>query len=269
MRLVLHFHSYFFGFMLLCGLLMVPAGASARPGTHSATLPFIETSAISVEETTKTCSIAGAIANTFGRLFPEYALHEQTSADTLTFVSNSSPAQSVELRVTADSSANAWAILEDRNQRSHASISISLRLLQRLQNHSELAFILAHEMSHVLARHKAVPLGFLVLSRKQEEHIAAVHRDWEMFADRQAALLIHNAGYRAEDAALLLRRMEPFEKRAKLPSHPSIEQRISAMRSFFDAARPAPRQTASLYSNTICANCSITDTRQTTGEATQ
>jgi hypothetical protein len=275
--LALKFRQY--GYLLLCGLLMTSTLAYARPGSISSQTallhgefpyPASENSIFEqAEDYPQTCSVTTEIKNTFLRLYPNYNLSAETTTNVLKFTSFSATAQSIDLRVSSENETNAWAVIDDLNQKPRASITVSTRLLNQLRNRSELAFVIAHEMSHVLARHKPMPMGFLVLSKKQEERIAAVHRNWEMFADRQASLLLHSAGYNVRQASSLLRRIEHFEKKSAKPNHPSIQQRITALDSFYKSAMQFPKQTASLSSSLVCTNCKLSDNPRATGAEKQ
>lgn len=119
-------------------------------------------------------------------------------------------------------------------------IVLSKGLMRRLQNEGELAFVIAHELSHQI-------LGHSISEHMEPED----SQEFELEADRHAVAMIAVAGYdprvcvgallhSADSGAL-------WESRPKNPDHPALQERIQAVRALVLASRWNPPGTIDRY----------------------
>lgn len=111
-------------------------------------------------------------------------------------------------------------------------IAISKGLIKRLQVEGELAFIVAHELSHQILGHRT------------NQANSSSRKDWELRADSQALGLIALAGYdpriaeraliRASDSRLL------WEQIPEGNEYPSLEERLNSIRSLIADSHWSP-----------------------------
>lgn len=139
--------------------------------------------------------------------------------------------------VAGDSESNAWAIPE-------GTIVIALPLLARFQNEAELAFVLAHEIAHIVARHSVLGRRYEALTSSFVDRMR-LSRVLEQDADREAVSLMALAGYDPSEAARSLTIVveaspgsEGVQVRA-WNSHDELPERLAALRSAI-AAIPSP-----------------------------
>jgi len=129
-------------------------------------------------------------------------------------------------------------------------------LLDEIGNDDELAYILAHETSHVVARHsvdllkKNIGLNILMIlakagapdARTVGRANAAVDllmlsysREDELMADRLAVRFMRRAGFRPEAAISFLQKLKEIKQREPIRpmsglTHPYINERIKAVK---------------------------------------
>ncbi|MBN8548304.1 MAG: M48 family metallopeptidase [Deltaproteobacteria bacterium] len=117
---------------------------------------------------------------------------------------------------------------------------ISRGLVLRLSNEGELAFVVAHEMSHQILGHAISP-----------EQSAEERQELELEADRHAVAMIAVAGYdpRVSVGALLhsAQSGELWEKEPRSPDHPALQERIQAVRAIVLASKWHPPGTIDRY----------------------
>ncbi len=120
------------------------------------------------------------------------------------------------------------------------------------EDRSQLAFVLAHEMAHILQGHVMERMAcntlFHMASRARVVHTVSgglenlgveflskvYSRDQELSADRSARDLLQSAGFAPSSAIALLSRLEALEQKRLLGScfstHPKCSERISQLR---------------------------------------
>lgn len=143
----------------------------------------------------------------------------------------------VEILITSSELPNAFALPSDEEAlNSSAQIILSLGLVRLLSDRNELAFVLAHEMSHIMKDHFPILPPF-VLTEAQLEHIQNVHRSWEFEADRAASTLLAQHGMNVDAPVRVLERLTQAEAKVShvdtseaKESHPSAGERIAALR---------------------------------------
>ncbi len=115
-------------------------------------------------------------------------------------------------------------------------IVISAGLIANLRNEAELAFIIAHELSHEILRHTETdafvdPSG---ATSKERQEI-------EMEADKQAVMLLMRANYDPHAAlACLHHTYSAFPDLQYSASHPELETRIEALSGLILKSRWTP-----------------------------
>ena len=119
-------------------------------------------------------------------------------------------------------------------------VVLSRGLMRRLRNEGELAFVLAHELSHQILGHSLSP-----------DLSSDDRRELELEADRHAVAMIAVAGYdprvcvgallhSADSSAL-------WEERPRNPDHPALQERIQAVRTLVLESRWNPPGTIDRY----------------------
>jgi Zn-dependent protease with chaperone function len=96
-------------------------------------------------------------------------------------------------------------------------------------NDGELAFVLAHELAHLMSDHKARLATFY--AKRDSANLAdpsSLHHELEMDADRQGLQWAMKAGYAAKDAATALERAYKGAEQA-FATHPAVAARTSAL----------------------------------------
>jgi predicted Zn-dependent protease len=190
------------------------------------------------------------IYNIFEKLYPQFQSESQTQVhmcrkeqtfndDSLIIISSNNTLikpsrgydqERIQVFIIEKSTPNAYALPSpDR-------IFISRSLLELIENESELAFVIAHEMAHIKYHHFSPHLP-IILNEAQLARIALIHQSWEYEADNEALRLIQGAGFAPESSVSLLKRLSEYEntyshKKAERPfhNHPTIEQRVSAVK---------------------------------------
>ena len=115
-------------------------------------------------------------------------------------------------------------------------VVVSSSLLDLLESKSEYAFILAHELAHVL-------LGHSHQDDRVEEPLDALRRHikQEFEADMLAFKLLSNTDFEPQAALNVLSRLGKFRHEEGLPTlsalYPSIQARISAIEAYFAERR--------------------------------
>lgn len=129
-------------------------------------------------------------------------------------------------------------------------------LLEEVSNDNELAYILAHEISHIVARHSVdllkKNLGFNILMTLAKAGAAdsetlrrtsvaldllmlSYSREDELMADRLAVRFMQKAGFSPEGAISFLEKFKEIKRKAPIRplygrTHPYINERIRAVR---------------------------------------
>lgn len=115
-------------------------------------------------------------------------------------------------------------------------ILLSRGMIKRCKTESELAFIIAHEISHQYLGHT------LILHESLDsKDINSYSKDQELAADKLAIALVATAGYNPNTALLAIVNAyynNPYIHNSY--SHPDMEERISAIRSAIDSAKWLP-----------------------------
>lgn len=114
-------------------------------------------------------------------------------------------------------------------------ITVTTGMLNLVKNDSEFAFLLAHELGHVVLFH-----------HKQEKSLALMGTstnptllEHEMQADQFALSLLHDSGYDPASGALLLTRLSEFGKEkgvAMSEIYPGLLDRVAAVQSLSSEA---------------------------------
>lgn len=119
-------------------------------------------------------------------------------------------------------------------------VVLSRGLMRRLKNEGELAFVMAHELSHQILEHRITP------DLSSEDY-----RTFELEADRHAVAMIAAAGYdpRVCVGALLHSAGSGalWEAQPKDLDHPALDERIQATRELVLKSRWAPPGTIDRY----------------------
>jgi predicted Zn-dependent protease len=122
-------------------------------------------------------------------------------------------------------------------------VFVTRRLAEMCEDSAETAFLLAHEMAHVVSRHFVentvldTLLGALKTGRLVAELVGKGYsREQELEADRKALELVREAGFAEDGARRILRKLhglspEPPELLQYLSTHPRFEERLEALRS--------------------------------------
>jgi predicted Zn-dependent protease len=120
-------------------------------------------------------------------------------------------------------------------------IFVTRRLAEMCEDPSESAFLVAHEMAHVISRHfvenkvMETLLGAVRAGQLLAELIGKGYsREQELEADRKAVELVREAGFDEQGARRILRKLhgispEPSELAQYLSTHPRFEERIEAL----------------------------------------
>jgi len=141
----------------------------------------------------------------------------------------------VEIHLLENKSVNAFALSTGSADNRTAQIIITTGLLKQITTPSEMAFVLAHEMGHILSRHIS-PTGYTGLfTQSQLSHIAEVHRGWEFEADIFAIERIKHAGFSSGAAHNLLNRLSSSAPASTVPDylqrHPSSQLRVLTLQA--------------------------------------
>ena len=193
--------------------------------------------------------IEPTLAKLFTQLFPEFEYVSPVSACELwssglgelflpktvllRFRSVDEHIPAIELVISDSPNANAIALPAETESNQPAQIILSRALLDYLSDRAELAFVLAHEMSHIRQDHFPLFPPFL-LTASQLKRINDIHKSWELEADREALSLLEARRMNLEAPVRVLRRLEAAEAkesagRSVVESHPQMSERIAAI----------------------------------------
>lgn len=192
-----------------------------------------------------------AIAEVLARLYPQHLLHSESvqceysakppesilgaeSGSRAAFLIDASTdawARVIKVEIVDQRLPNAVAIEPDPELSTPPIIRISTALLERLPDEAALAFILAHEMSHLRSGKIPAQLDGILLSPRQIARIAETHQRWEEEADAEATRVIFAAGYANASGSDVLSQLRGFDVAAGalFRSHPKIDLRIEAL----------------------------------------
>lgn len=137
----------------------------------------------------------------FTNLFPTYTFQKFENNE----IRFESIYQNVSIKLSELSSQNAYVHFEDQN---FATIVIDQELAKNFRNRDELAFVIAHEMAHVLNRDYPLPdLRKYTFSERQMKRIEEAREASEIRADLFAKNLLRQRSYNLEKALALLSRI--------------------------------------------------------------
>lgn len=162
-----------------------------------------------------------SLPQVFTKLYPEYTLN---SYETDKWIFKSVDCKLKLKIIDAKSLRNSYAYLSKNRVR---NILVTRELLNELENIEELAFLLAHEMSHLDFEHYALPnFSAYVFSEEQKKKISEHLQNLELQADNMARYVVKKSGFDLEKSLSLL------EKKFKnelgfFEQHPQPEFRIS------------------------------------------
>lgn len=184
------------------------------------------------------CSWSGPVAGVLRSLYPSYQLveiaEEPQSAGSLVelrFESYSSELPPLRISLSDHSFPNAYAVPGLPDTGAPDGVVLTRGLLEQLRSRSELAFVLAHEISHVMHGHFPGALPAALMTPAQRSHIAAVHKEWEYSADADALERLRQSGFDPNGALAVLARLSRFEEEDEPAArrHPELDQRLSAL----------------------------------------
>ncbi len=169
-------------------------------------------------------------------LFPNSKLEvkQKQNAAAYLLVNDVLAGSPIQLELLDDSKPNAFAIPSYRSQSGTPRIILTSGLNSLLINKSELAFVIAHEISHLREDHFSPDLPAITLTSSQLRKIVQVHQSWEMSADRSAVEMLHRRGLDARAGLHLLGRLHEFESESEHTlgrNHPSISERLDRLNS--------------------------------------
>lgn len=139
---------------------------------------------------------------------------------------------SVEIMIDEEARPQAFARPAEKPTLS-GRIVLSTGLLAMLENESELAFVVAHELAHLEHDHFSPQLPVAMLTSRQLAQIALTHQRWELQADADAVALLRTAGFDPKAAVSLLGRLEQAEANSSqsfVRHHPAMHERIAKLR---------------------------------------
>ena len=169
------------------------------------------------------------VANLLSKLYPEICeLSESAKSVSISFADTNCQNKhlSIEVEIQDKLEPNAFALAVDEKS---GKVIITKGLLSMLKTESELAFVLAHEITHIKLDHFPAILPDTFLSKKQIAHITHIHQSWEYLADKVATEKLYTAGLDPTSALHLLGKLEQFETAAPhylAENHPPMEKRL-------------------------------------------
>ncbi len=237
----------------ICLLFIIPTPTLAVPDNHVSSQSIFNEHESDFSYSRTLPSFENAIEEVFSKLYPQYDIEQRErsmcsieSGEVISFVMRSASSANsfqykkprVEISIVSDLYPNAFTL--KRNNDTQVKIVLTVGLLQLVNNESELAFVLAHEMAHVRLEHFSPHVPFLILNSEQLSHIAFIHQSWEFEADREAVEVLNTAGFSAKKAVDLLERLASFDESFHshsadatpfLRHHPAIHERVLHTRS--------------------------------------
>ena len=158
--------------------------------------------ASSKAELAKTTITEKEIAEVFLELYPNYI--KASSNKQLLFKDLSQEKPIVEIEIIREESANAFAVVENQ---SFSRILLTSALIKQIILKEQLAFILAHEMGHVVLGHSRPNLSNALLSDKQVAMIKEIEKKHELLADKHAIESLKKAGINNKAATSILKEL--------------------------------------------------------------
>lgn len=164
-----------------------------------------------------------SLPEVFRKLYPEYTLNKYQN-DKWTFKK-----EDAELKlkiIDFKRSKNSYAYFSKDHAR---NILITRALIDDLANSEELAFLLAHEMSHLDLGHYCLPnFSSYVFSKEQERKISEHLQSLELLADSSALDLLKKSGFNSEKGLALLEKKFNADRESFFKRHPNLKTRISS-----------------------------------------
>lgn len=192
------------------------------------------------------------LSTTFLKLYPQYTLvsdqsclrdqnvsleffeHRTGELQPSSITTNQDP-QTIDIIIQEQSAPNAYALPMNEGSQTPAQIILNQGLLESIRDESELAFVLAHEISHIRHNHFQTHLPELLLTVSQIRHIDSVHRAWELAADQEAIADLKNSGFNILASISVLERFCSFQnstERKSISHHPAMIERILALKNY-------------------------------------
>ena len=217
--------------------LLICLGALAPAPRHAHASPLVEPNQIVLpkhDPAPSPFTDTAVIAAVFEQLYTEF--HSAPGAAAVDSVRMVSGSSSVLIVLTESNEPNAFALPADEENKLPSQIVLSRTLLEQLENRSELAFVLAHEMTHIIREHEPL-LPPVVLTAAQLKRISDVHKSWEFEADAGALRLLEERGFLLDAPGKVLERLAAAEKKhagkhtdeEQASDHPPVAERILAL----------------------------------------
>lgn len=122
-------------------------------------------------------------------------------------------------------------------------VAVYSNLLRIVDNESQLATVLAHEIAHALAHHANERITIEASGRVNWLYRQAYDREQESEADHIGLFLMTFAGYDPDEALVFWQHMERLSRGGQLPeilsNHPSDRRRIDQIRRWIPQAKGA------------------------------
>ncbi|MBL7661677.1 M48 family metalloprotease [bacterium] len=178
---------------------------------------------------------AAIISRTVTNLFPNSKFKwienksNQDSIAELEITEPLLPAISIKLKVMNSGPVNAFAMPANSAEEGSAQIILPQAILETISSTSELAFVLTHELSHIVRDHFAPELPLAMLTESQRLHISKTHRNWELQADSDAKFYLEQRGFDTSAGAKLLANIHDEATNSPTANHPTLDHRIAAL----------------------------------------
>ena len=176
---------------------------------------------------------------TLNKLYPKAILREQPGVVTMHLWEPqvTSPALTsvlkIEFSVIEESSANAFALPARPKEALPAQVKLTRSLLNLVQNEAELAFVLAHEISHIRHDHFSMRFPASMLTPGQRERISRTHQKWELDADSEALTSMQRAGMDGLSSLDVLERLGQVSSGPHagcIRNHPALDERRESIK---------------------------------------
>jgi len=181
------------------------------------------------------------VSNLLQRLFPGALVRESAEMVTMhlwePMLKNGkilSPVQTIEFSVIEDLNANAFALAAHPEEGLAAQVKITRPLFDVVQNESELAFVISHEVSHIRHDHFSVQFPASMLTSSQRDRITRTHQRWELTADEEAVARMRGSNFDQLSSLEILDRLSErsaFLKTSCLHNHPALEERLENIKT--------------------------------------
>ena len=185
------------------------------------------------------------IESVFKNLYPDYSLKSKLSNSQNTSMlfqaesinsdcSNNFAVQhdlnEVKLEIRHDPRIIAYALATAKP----VKLVISSGLVSKLDTESQLAFILAHEMAHLIQGHVSLDLEDILFTQKQLQHIHRTRQQWELDADSLAHSHLQKSGYSTDAIPEVLQILSNSSDRVTHKMHglhPENARRLAAWKA--------------------------------------